>query len=767
MKIETLFISSFGKLRNIKIDMGEKMNIVRGENEAGKSTICNFIRFVFYGLAGRAEEKLRYISWQTSSAGGYAVINDDGKRYRIEREVICSTGIDGKTSLRERNAIFDLENGAQVFHGKNAGDVFFGVPADVFDNTVYIGQLGENRVGGRTLAEAAENILFSGSETVNAKRALKRLDDARVMLLYKNKHGGKIFELEEKRYELELKLQASQKAGGDVIYLEGSCRNLSTKLENAKARLESCTQTLDTYERYSVKKLFAKRREEDAKRRELEALRDKIRSADAYNGVHVYESEFIEKLEDISKDLNLASARYETAKAAKAKAERKAADMSEKIDVFQRLGKKSERRDIIVNRIEDDNASAKRLAKFSVGFLTAALLTAIATVAVYFITTSPLAFTVLAATFLCLVGMLITAIKRKKYIKDMLKNCAVFGCKSYEDFKKLYEIATRDEPMMNYLEEELVKAADDEVLAQETLDRENTTAVMTLKDAGFELRARTSESLAEAISICRKECASLEKANLLLGEQTKAVNDIDDRLRAYDEDYLRSALSAEYDAEQMESLDVKALKRDKDFLTGSISAMTEKLALDEKSLAVLLATTVRPTEVSEELKSVAHQIDVLNAKYNAYKLAIESIENASGKLRDGISPKISKTASRIMNRLSLGKYDSIGVDNEFSLSFTDDASGTRPADLLSAGTTDIVYIALRLALMEILYTKSRPPLIFDESFSRTDDERLDAALKLIKEFCDDGAQAVIFTCHGREENAMKQVGEYSLFTLKR
>ena len=766
MKIETLFISSFGKLRNVKIDVGDKINIVRGENEAGKSTICNFIRFIFYGLAGRAEEKLRYISWQTSSAGGYAVVTDDGKRYRIEREVICTTGIDGKPSLHERNAVFDLDTGAQCFRGQNAGDVFFGVPADVFDSTVYIGQLGDNRVGGRSLAEAAENILFSGSEAVNAKKALKRLDDARVLLLYKNKRGGMIYELEEKRYELELKLQASQKAGGDVIYLEGSCRNLRAKLESAKARLDACSATMDTYEKYSVKKLFIKRREEEAKRRELEALCEKIKAAEAYNGIKVYESEYIERLEDMSKDLAVAAAHYESAKAARAKAERKAADMSEKIDVFKRLGRRSERRDIMVNRIEDDFASAKRLRNFSNGFMVGALVAAVASTAVYFITKSIFAFTGLGVTLLCLIGMLITSAKRNKFNKDMLKNCAVFGCKDYKEFKKLYDMAMQDEPMMNYLEEECVKAADDEVIAEESLDRENAKAVKTLTDAGFGLNARTADSLSEAIAVCRKEKEALEKANILLGEQTKAVNETDDRLRAYDEAYLREALSTEYDVEAMESLDPKALKRDRDFLTGSIGAMTERLALDEKSLAVLLATTVRPTEVSEELESVVHQIDVLNAKYNAYRLAIESIENASGKLRDGISPKISKTASRIMSRLSLGKYENIGVDNEFALSFTDDAS-TRPADLLSAGTTDIVYIALRLALMDILYTKSRPPLIFDESFSRTDDERLDAALKLIKEFCDEGAQAIVFTCHGREENAMKQVGEYTLFTLRR
>lgn len=128
-------------------------------------TIC------FYGLAGRgAEEKQRYISWNSSSASGYAIVSSGGRRYRIEREAICTGDSEGKLSIRERSAVIDTELSTAVFRGQNAGEVFFGVPADVFESTVYVGQIGDSRIGGRPLAEAAENILFSASESVNAKR---------------------------------------------------------------------------------------------------------------------------------------------------------------------------------------------------------------------------------------------------------------------------------------------------------------------------------------------------------------------------------------------------------------------------------------------------------------------------------------------------------------------------------------------------------------------------------------------------------------------
>ena len=136
MIIESIYIKNFGKLSDVRIDLADGVNILRGENESGKSTVCAFIRFVFYGLPGRAEEKLKYISWGASSVSGYAIVCEGGKRYRVEREAICSGDSEGKTSVRERTAVIDIELSQAVFRGQNAGEVFFGVPADVFESTV-------------------------------------------------------------------------------------------------------------------------------------------------------------------------------------------------------------------------------------------------------------------------------------------------------------------------------------------------------------------------------------------------------------------------------------------------------------------------------------------------------------------------------------------------------------------------------------------------------------------------------------------------------
>ncbi|MBQ0010587.1 MAG: hypothetical protein KBS76_05770, partial [Ruminococcus sp.] len=143
----------------------------------------------------------------------------------------------------------------------------------------------------------------------------------------------------------------------------------------------------------------------------------------------------------------------------------------------------------------------------------------------------------------------------------------------------------------------------------------------------------------------------------------------------------------------------------------------------------------------------------------AYLLAYQAMQTASGKLREGLSPKLSKIAGNVMSKFSGGKYKQIGLDGtDFSMNYFDGA--THPVEALSAGTEGLAYISLRIALADLLYQKSKPPFVFDESFSELDDHRLSCALELLSHLYGKGSQCLVFTCHGREEEAMQKIGKF-------
>ena len=73
MKIIELNIIEFGCLKDRKITFGDRLNILYGENEAGKSTILLFIKYMLYGLPKKSAqgiERERSVSFDGKSASG-------------------------------------------------------------------------------------------------------------------------------------------------------------------------------------------------------------------------------------------------------------------------------------------------------------------------------------------------------------------------------------------------------------------------------------------------------------------------------------------------------------------------------------------------------------------------------------------------------------------------------------------------------------------------------------------------------------------------
>ena len=55
MRIEKLHIDSFMGTHETDIEFSRGVNIIRGDNESGKSTIAEFIKFMLYGASSRGE----------------------------------------------------------------------------------------------------------------------------------------------------------------------------------------------------------------------------------------------------------------------------------------------------------------------------------------------------------------------------------------------------------------------------------------------------------------------------------------------------------------------------------------------------------------------------------------------------------------------------------------------------------------------------------------------------------------------------------------
>lgn len=86
MKIEKLHIYGFGKHENVEIDLKAGINVFYGENEAGKSTIQQFILHILFGFPQKNAQLLRYEPKSGTMYGGKLHLTDEyGARVVVER----------------------------------------------------------------------------------------------------------------------------------------------------------------------------------------------------------------------------------------------------------------------------------------------------------------------------------------------------------------------------------------------------------------------------------------------------------------------------------------------------------------------------------------------------------------------------------------------------------------------------------------------------------------------------------------------------------
>ena len=79
----------------------------------------------------------------------------------------------------------------------------------------------------------------------------------------------------------------------------------------------------------------------------------------------------------------------------------------------------------------------------------------------------------------------------------------------------------------------------------------------------------------------------------------------------------------------------------------------------------------------------------------------------------------------------------------------------RDASLLSAGTVDQLYLAVRLAICDLVLPNEDPaPIVLDDALSNFDDARAHAALRWLKDAARN-RQILLFTCQEREENYLE------------
>lgn len=738
MIVESIRIGRFGKLADMTVEPDAGFNLIEGDNESGKSTLAAFVRYMLYGFStadGGKERALR-MPWDGSPAEGSMVFRTEKGRYRVDRRSEKTAGGD-----RDTFTLTDLSIDRTVPGTVSPGVRFLGVDGETFDNTALFARTGAGGVDGGVIGNAINNIIFSADERQNSENAVKALSEAAdrleksVPIL-----EGRITE-EERLYEEALAGEKERLEKENILFeVRKKHREAAAELQKFRTRESSYGYALiiRDYDRLHELEDHA-----DERAAEIRAYAD----AHRVNGF-LPDAAYLYELGRTKNTLDACVAEKKRADEALAAPPAPETLLTEREALLANCVKDEAQEEEFRRKCGTYSEKRKKARNGAILFGTLGALSLGGLIAALVVSVTPL---MLAAAVVLLVaagGVTALSLEARRQHAACRAVCSLADASDAQSLEENLRIAAAAREKLaagavalRQAEEAAEKAAKEEAAAKEAL----ATALARYggrypADGDYAAAvARLSASVGE----CVRETERLNGAT----EAAEAeVRELRARLADTNEVAVR-ALVTPAEREQLIKFNAQDLRRGVEHYEALTAEFAEK---EEKTEGEL--SGIRDGEsaaaIAERIALLRRRVDACRTEEKTLRAAAEGIRDGQERLRDEVSPRLAMTADRFIDLLTDGRYTAMHVGEDLSLQFTE-GDTLRDIACLSTGTKEAVYLALRIALIDLLYNE-RPPLIFDECTAFQDDERAGSMMRTFRTLCAEGDQCFVLACTGRE-----------------
>lgn len=164
------------------------------------------------------------------------------------------------------------------------------------------------------------------------------------------------------------------------------------------------------------------------------------------------------------------------------------------------------------------------------------------------------------------------------------------------------------------------------------------------------------------------------------------------------------------------------------------------------------------SELEEEQTALSQRLGQLRDYNAAIELAIAAMQQANQALQARFAPPLRQLAMAYLQRLTGGAHGELTVDRQMQTTLRDAGEPVGHASgYYSRGTRDQIWLALRLAIAELLL-KQDCPVILDDALVYFDDARLRCALELLQEVAQK-RQVLLFSCQTREQRCLEETAK--------
>jgi DNA repair exonuclease SbcCD ATPase subunit len=689
--------ASFGRLEGAELELHSGLNVIEAPNESGKSTWAAFLRAMLYGVStsDRVRNGVLPDRMRYQPWSGAPMAGSMDFLWRGREITLRRVSPGGGKPMGTAEAVYTgTEERVSELRAGVPGEIILGVPEAVFRRSAFISGADMALDANAELEKKITRLVTSGEERSSYTEADERL--RRWQRKRRWRSSGALPEAENRRKELQEKLRRIESENKRLSEL----REEQGKLTEQRALLEN--------------ELALHRRDE----RRAEMRRREEAAAEAAEAARGAEEARAQLNELESRAEGISSEKVQALRAAAVRLEEAARDRDE-----ARAARDEAKTALEALPPPEKQPNPKRkpvLVLFILGVL-ALLAGAAAGLGLFSLPVGAVYGLILLALALLLIACLLSfsgrkaarekeaAMARERELKEQALQAAE---------KQLEACTGETEACAAQRLEALAALGAGPVSETEDVARRAETLLRELRDAA--IRCENAEALAQRLHFEPEPPPEPIPEDELTGEPRIKKDAA--------EDYLRRTREK-----------LRDVSRDLDRGEGIFDLLGDPL---------LLAT---------EEAALTEDIHRMQGEYDALELALDALREANTALQTLFSPLISRRAAALLARMTDDRYAGVYFDRE--MHFTAQRSGDLNAhalEYLSEGTRNQLYLAVRLAICELVLTEESCPLILDDVLAAFDDRRARDTLRLLRELGTE-RQIILLTCQSRERRLLAEL----------
>lgn len=740
MIIKELYIKSFGRFANRSFKLGDNLNIIYGLNETGKSTLHQFLEAIFYGFVKPGVKRRvmtdqydQYRPWTGNLYGGSLVYQIDGRLYKVERNLEK-----GRESVRVFDGVSGEELTGSLGYDRLRREVLFarehlGLSQAAYKNTVSISQLGSKSDAdlAREIQTRLGSLGSTGDVSLSVGRAERLicefLDSIGTERARTKEYGRlyrKVAELEEDLEEAATAVESVRVSGRQLREMKTEAAKLKAEREKLERKVRACEDStlLDRWK--GIKTLME----------ECESIAARLEECSEYRGFDPAESgelstlgqladqdrretqRLLSKVEETSRDIDEAEARI-----AKAKGE--------------------------------GLVPARRRFKAVIGLCAVSAVAVLGTSLLAAASKNPSLNILLVPLIALFLYLMVRVVRQRKLLREregVLRDL-VTEREYMERYRKdlLYSLSEKERDL-----------ADRQKGISTILERAGVGSMEEFQDktADFERYTRLKDCLEQTEKMLEirldgenpavlKERAKAVIETAAAGSTgtsgTTGVTEIPAAINASAQDRRECLAGWKKRLQQIREEEIRLL--------GGMEKIRGGMETLEK------ATSGLP-DLEEDLSRARDRLRQLKLEREAARVALETLQEASAGVHREFAPALNRKVTGITSRITGGRYTDLRITKDLEILATAPETGRRvEAQVLSGGTVDQLYFALRIAASEFLSGDRKLPLILDDCFVQYDWHRLENAFAYLLEESRE-RQIILFTCHDREREVADALG---------